>query len=171
MSVCMPLLAISCSTVLASAPNSAPAPDPTTIDGIITAVYDIISGGIGEARDWETFRTLYYPDAKVTHTQWDNGTSARAFPGNLQEWIDAVGYTKVRGFRETEIGRQVVEYGTIAHVFSTYEYSSDDGTMEGRGINSFQLYYDGERYWIMSVMWSPEDDTHPIPDRFLDPRR
>lgn len=152
---------------IAPAPAAPVAPDPTTIDGIISGVYELISGGIGEARDWETLRTLYYPGATMTHTQWGQDGKAIIVPGDLESWIAAVGYTEERGFHETEIGRQIVEYGTVAHVFSTYEYRTDDGTMEGRGINSFQLYFDGERYWIMSVMWSQEDDAHPIPGRFI----
>ncbi len=66
--------------------------------------------------------------------------------------INAVsGYTVERGFAEREIGREVVSYGTITHVFSTYEYTTEDESMYGRGINSFQLFYDGTRYWIMSA--------------------
>ncbi len=86
-----------------------------------------------------------------------------------EEHISAVsGYTVERGFTEREIGREVVSYGTITHVFSTYEYTTEDESLSGRGINSFQLFYDGTRYWITSIIWSQESPEHPIPDTFID---
>lgn len=143
--------------------------DVGSIDGIISAVYETLSGPIGEERNWDRNRSLYHPTARLTHSQWQpGGTQAMVMPMSHEDHIQAVsGYTVERGFYEVEIGRSVIEYGTIAHVWSTYSYTTEDGTMEGRGINSFQLYFDGTRYWIMSVIWSQEAPEHPIPERFI----
>ena len=86
-----------------------------------------------------------------------------------EDHINAVNdYTIEKGFMEKEIGREVVSYGTITHVFSTYKYTTEDKTMNGRGINSFQLFFDGTRYWITSIIWSQEAPEHPIPEKFID---
>lgn len=148
-------------------PNPA---DVSSVDAIISAAYDVLSGPIGQPRDWDRARSLFHPSARLTHTQWQpGGTTATIYPMTHEEHINAVnGYSVERGFTEKEIGRQVVSYGTITHVFSTYAYTTEDESMSGRGINSFQLFYDGTRYWIMSVLWSQESPEHPIPDQFID---
>ncbi len=143
--------------------------DVGTVDAIINAVYETLSGPIGQERPWDRNRSLFHPTARLIHTQWEEGGEAAIiFPMSHEEHIEAVsGYTVERGFYEKEIGREVISYGTVTHVFSTYEYHSEDGVMSGRGINSFQLFYDGSRYWITSVIWSQEAPEHPIPERFI----
>ena len=61
------------------------------------------------------------------------------------------------GFFETEIHRDVQQFGSMAHVWSTYESRQKaDGPVIDRGINSIQLYFDGTRWWIAAVMWQDE---------------
>lgn len=143
--------------------------DVSSVDAIITAVYETLSGPIGQERPWDRNRSLFHPTARLIHTQWKpGGEEAIIFPMSHEEHIAAVnGYSVERGFHEIEIGREVISYGTVTHVFSTYEYTSEDGTMAGRGINSFQLFFDGKRYWITSVIWSQEAPEHPIPAKFI----
>ena len=143
--------------------------DVSSVDAIINAVYETLYGPIGQERPWNRSRSLFHPTARLTHTQWRaGGEEAVIFPMTHEEHIEAVnGYSVERGFYEEEIGRQVISYGTVTHVFSTYSYHTEDGTMKGRGINSFQLFYDGKRYWITSVIWSQESPEHPIPVEFI----
>ncbi len=155
------------------APSPRPQADPAdvnSVDAIINAAYEVLSGPIGQPRDWDRDRSLFHPTARLAHTQWHpGGQRASIYAMTHEEHISAVsGYTVERGFTEREIGREVVSYGTITHVFSTYEYTTEDESMSGRGINSFQLFYDGTRYWITSIIWSQESPEHPIPDTFID---
>ena len=54
------------------------------------------------------------------------------------------------GFYKTEIARRVEHFGSIAHVWSTYESRRDPGDPEPfmRGINSIQLFNDGKHWCI-----------------------
>jgi hypothetical protein len=36
-----------------------------------------------------------------------------------------------------------------------------------RGINSFQLFNDGKRWWILSVYWQHESAEYAIPQKYL----
>jgi hypothetical protein len=74
------------------------------------------------------------------------------------------------GFIESEKARTVDEFGQIAHVFTTYEARKGSTTAEPfmRGINSIQLYNDGKRWWIVSVMWRAEDANLKLPARYLE---
>ena len=48
--------------------------DVATLDSIITAVYDGISGPAGKKRDWDRERSLYIPGARLIPTAMKAGT-------------------------------------------------------------------------------------------------
>ena len=146
-------------------PGTYPIPeDVTSIDGVVSAIYASISGGVGEPRQWDRFRSLFHPEARIWHTDGLNqGRADRPVPVSVEEYIGQVGYAERLGFRETEVHRTVQQFGTIAQVFSTYEYATEQGDMRGGGINSFQLFFDGLRYWVTSSTWSAETPTSEIP--------
>lgn len=76
---------------------------------------------------------------------------------------------KAEGFFEQEITRRVERFGAVAHVFSTYEsrHALDDPQPFVRGINSFQLFFDGHRWWVVTIFWDSERPGQPIPAEYL----
>jgi hypothetical protein len=83
-------------------------------------------------------------------------------PDGYQALADSV-LTAV-GFRENEIGRRTERFGTVAHAFSAYESLRFDETEPfSRGINSIQLFWDGARWWVVSVFWDAERPGLAIP--------
>src|SRR4029077_12736937 len=106
--------------------------DVESIDAIIAAAYDVISGPAGQKRDWNRERALFYPGARLIPTA--------SIPGrndvDLQPQIlDVEGYMaraeplfEKAGFYETEIAGRVERFGRIPHVWSTYEsrHNPDD---------------------------------------------
>jgi hypothetical protein len=88
-------------------------------------------------------------------------------------WYFKAGYFNENSFYEIELARRVERYGHIAQVFSTYESRSalDDEQPFARGINSIQLMHDGERWWVMSIMWDSESEGQPLPEKYLVSRR
>jgi hypothetical protein len=55
------------------------------------------------------------------------------------------------------------------HVFSTYEarQKADDPKPFMRGINSIQLFNDGKRWWVVSILWQSESPDNPLPEKYL----
>jgi len=127
--------------------------DVASIDAIIAAAYDGISGPAGEKRDWERERSLFYPGARLIPT---------AKPGANDDLAE-------HGFYEKEIARRIEQFGRIAHVLSTYEsrHNPDDPEPFMRGINSIQLFYDGARWWIVTIYWQHQSTEHPIPAKYF----
>ena len=142
--------------------------DLTTIDGVIEALYASISGEKGEERDWETFRALFVDDAKLIPT----GRSPQGELGHRfmtpEQYIENSGPWLVNnGFIEAEINRETDRFGHIAQVFSTYtSQNTAGGPLIARGINSIQLFNDGERWWVVNIYWSNESESNPIPDQY-----
>ena len=159
----------------ASNPSKANPADVSSIDAIIAATYDVISGPAGQARNWERERSLFLPGARLIPTSAKTGGNPPA--GKLEPQVyDVEGfiersreYVEKNGFYEKEIARRTEQFGSIAHVWSTYEsrYREDDLQPFMRGINSIQLFFDGDRWWVMSIYWQQEGPTASIPESYL----
>lgn len=147
--------------------------DVESIDAIIKALYDGISGAAGNRRDWARERSLFFPGARLIPVAIEPGVSDADLVPNI---LDVEGFiTRVEpffeksGFYEMEVARQTDQFGQLAHVWSTYESRRDPVDPEPfmRGINSIQLFYDGVRWWILNIYWQQENVRHPIPPRYL----
>ncbi len=151
-------------------PAAKPA-DVATPDAIMAATYDVISGPAAQKRDWARFQSLFVADARliaVGPKKTGTGYEIRGFsPEGYQKLADP--YFQKNGFYEREIARKSERYGNIMHIFSTYESRHDakDPQPFARGINSFQLFYDGARWWVVTIYWQEESHDVPLPKEFL----
>lgn len=145
--------------------------DVGSIDAIMKAVYDVISGDANQKRDWDRFRSLFHKDAKLIPSGKNpqTGVTMARFM-TPEDYVTRSGPVLERdGFHEREMARKVEQYGNIAHVFSTYHAfrKKDDKDPFMRGINSFQLLNDGKRWWVISIYWQAETPDNPIPAKYL----
>lgn len=154
---------------VSSAPAANPA-DVNSIEAILAAVYDVISGPAGKKRDWDRMRSLFIPGARLIPTgpRQAGGYGSRVL--SVEDYV--VRGNEIfdkEGFFEKEVARRVETFGNIAHVFSTYEarHSPDDAKPFVRGINSIQLMNDGKRWWIVTIFWQAEDEKNPVPEKYL----
>lgn len=162
--------------VLAQTPEPAPmssaaAPaDVASEDAIVAALYDVISGDVGVARDWGRFRSLFHPSARLTPSSGIRESVRDVRPVTPDEYIvRSEPFLVGQGFHEREIARRIERFGHIAHVWSTYDsrHSLSDPQPFARGINSIQLFHDGARWWVLSVYWQSETPQTPIPAQYL----
>lgn len=145
--------------------------DVASVDAIVAALYGVISGDSGVARDWDRFRSLFAPGARLIPVGQRQGGAAGARVLTPDEYVQASGpYLVSNGFHEREIARRSESYGQIVHAFSTYESRrrASDPQPFMRGINSIQLFNDGTRWWIATVMWWGETPATPLPARYLE---
>lgn len=141
--------------------------DVASIDGIIKAFYETISGAKGVPRQWSRDRTLYTPDIRFVAMSEQSG-KIRASVMNHTNYVNGSNeFFVTEGFTEREINRITRRFGNIAHVFSVYEFTTEDKKIKGRGINSVELFWDGSRWWISAVSWDEERPNNPIPKEFL----
>lgn len=152
----------------ATAQNSDPKYDLSTIDGTIEALYASISGEKGVERDWETFDMLFAEDSRLMPTGLSpdgdrvyRSMSPDDYKENSGPWLVE------NGFFEEEIHRETDRFGPIAHIFSTYtSRNTKGGDLIARGINSIQLFNDGSRWWVMTIYWAGETENNPIPSQY-----
>lgn len=161
------LFALTLSAPLAAQP-AAWQDDVKTIDGVMRAYYEVVSGPAGAAPDRARDEFLHHPDALI-------GMPVRGASGHeslvtmsLAGYYERAGGVREAAFYEWELARRIERFGMIAHVWSTYASSErPDGPPKSRGINSIQLYFDGARWWIMGWIYDRERPGTPIPDAYL----
>ncbi len=159
--------------------------DVASVESIVAAVYDVISGPAGQKRDWDRMRSLFAPGARLIPTSPVRPpgakpdaplTGSEPYAANA---LDVEGYVaraskffEGSGFFERETARRVETFGHIAHVWSTYEsrHNREDPEPFARGINSIQLMNDGKRWWVVTIFWEAETPRTPIPKEYLKSR-
>jgi hypothetical protein len=150
-----------------AAPAAAEA-DVASPEAIIAALYDVISGPAGQARNWDRFRSLFAPGARlIPAAPRPDGSAPSLSPEDYVQRTSAA-FLK-SGFFEREIARRAEAFGTVVHVFSTYESrrAREDEKPFARGINSIQLMKHAGRWWIVTVMWDQERADNAIPPKYL----
>jgi hypothetical protein len=152
-----------------AAPAARPA-DVASIDAILGALYDVISGPAGQKRDWDRMRSLFAPGARLIPTgrRPDGTYGMRTW--DVEQYVATAGASLEKsGFFEREIARRTERFGNVVHAFSTYESRRTlaDPTPFARGINSIQLWNDGQRWWVVSVFWEAERPDSQIPAQYL----
>lgn len=158
----------------ASAPvsTSAAAADVESIDAVVRALYASISGAAGESRDWQRVRSLFHRHHRMLPiVRTRSGMQAIAL--SVDDYVRRSGPMLERdGFFEQEIARQVLQFGDLAHVWSTYvaRRTPNDPQPFLRGINSIQLVREEGRWWVAQIAWEQEADAGPIPVEFLSGR-
>jgi hypothetical protein len=138
--------------------NEVRAEDVSSIDGIIRAYYQVVSGPAGQPREWGRDATLYIPGVRFVVFSKDKNGKTTAQSMTHQEFVDASDRAMVtKGF-----------YEGAAHVLSTAESSaSPSGPAQARSIDSLELYRDGMRWWIASAnVWELGSDES-LPAEFL----
>jgi hypothetical protein len=149
------------------------AADVQSVDGIVAALYDVISGDAGKPRDWDRMRSLFAPEGRLMAVGARPDSSFVLRGMSVEDYISRNSKAfATMGFFEREAARTTETFGQIVHVFSTYEsrHAPGDAKPFQRGINSIQLYHDGKRWWIVNVLWRAEDERLSLPERYLHSR-
>lgn len=142
--------------------------DVQSVDGIIAALYEVISGDPGAERDWDRFRNLFKPETRLLPTRKNPQGELILVSMTPEEYVKAFTSRVPTGFFERELHRVTETYGTVTHAFSTYETKEKkDGPVTNRGINSIQLFHDGKRYYVINIFWCAESMGFTLPDKYL----
>jgi len=147
-----------------------PAPKPEdvkSLDAILRAIYDVISGPSG-GRDWDRFRSLFLPQALFSEVNTGPDGEKVIMTWNVDEFVRDAGQVFAKDpFYEKAIVNRPESFGDVTQVFSSYESrrSPADKPFE-RGINSIQLLNDGKRWWVLSILWDTERKGNPLPEKF-----
>jgi hypothetical protein len=127
--------------------------DVSSIDGIIRAYYEVVSGPAGTAPDVARDRSLHHPEAWVAIAGADSAGQPMVRVITLEQY-HGDNRPRREGFWESETDRVVSRSGNMVHVWSSYASArTEGGEPYNRGVNSITLFHDGSRWWIMGWMF------------------
>jgi len=144
--------------------------DTKSVQNILDAYYDCISGPIGEKRNFERLKNLFYPEARLVYSNWsdETGKAYLLVFKTIDEFISKLGYLDKKGFYEHEVSNITHSFSSVTQVFSTYRFRVEDKSIpNGQGITSYDIFYDGDRYWILSMFWAAENQLYKVPEKYL----
>lgn len=142
--------------------------DVASVDAIIATLYNVISGEPNAPRDWARFKNLFKPEARLIPTRKDDKGELIIKALSPEEYVQLFKSRIPTGFFERELHRKTESYGTVTHVFSTYETKEKkDGPVTNRGINSIQLFKDKDRYYVVNIFWCAESMGFALPEKYL----
>lgn len=156
--------------------STARPPDVASPEALVTALYDVISGPATQPRDWDRFRSLFLPGARLVFIL-PTPSGDRLFNLTVDEFIQLAGpgYQSGAGFWEREIGTHADRFGNVAQVFSAYETRltspSPNSPVSERGINGVQTIQHQGRWWIANLVFDTESASKPIPPEYLSAAR
>ena len=152
---------------LAGKVPAAKAEDVKSMDAILAAIYDVISGPAG-GRNWDRFRSLFLPQARFTQVATGPDGSKMVLTWNVDEFVRDAGQVFAKDpFYEKAIVNRPESFGNVTQVFSSYaSRRSPTAKPFERGINSIQLLNDGKRWWVLSILWDSERAGNPLPAKF-----
>ncbi|MDP9122961.1 MAG: hypothetical protein M3O15_16580, partial [Acidobacteriota bacterium] len=144
--------------------------DTASPAALVKAYYESLSGPAGKRRDWNRFLSLFFPGALLLPAEGKghSGVMPRAFTPESYLLNTEPSMLK-DGYIEREIAQRTAGFGKIMHVLSSYRVLHADSDQKPfvRGLNSFQLFWDGRRWWIFDVVWQSETPQLTIPNEYL----
>ena len=140
------------------------AKDVKSIDAIINAYYDVVSGSSSEPWEFERDKYIHSNNAVITRLD-DNG---KAESHTLEAEYIPVGLSPREDFHEKELKRIVSKFGNIAQVWSAFEIRTNPEIASNiRGLNSIQLHYENGRWWIDSWTCEMESEKSSVVTEFM----
>jgi|CXWL01.1.fsa_nt_gi hypothetical protein len=139
-----------------AAPPAAKPEDVATQDSIIKSLYDVISGPAGQKRDWDRFRSLFAPNGRLTAVVKNSKAEWVAVGMTPDDYVNRSGKViEERGFFEKEVKRKIDNVQGMSMAWSDYEsrMKADDEKPFQTGTNAIQMYSDGKRWFLLSVLW------------------
>ena len=140
-----------------------------TPESTVDSFYSSISSNDENGLDWDLLKYTMHPEGRIISYEPDQNGAHNLNIFNSEEYIKKYrNYMERAGFYEKELFKKVTSFGAISHVLSGYaSYDNKSEKPLVRGINSFQLLNDGNRWWIINISFTRETPNNPIPEEFM----
>lgn len=140
------------------------AKDVKSIDAIINAYYDVVSGSSSDPWEFERDKYIHSENAVITRLN-ENG---KAKSHTLEAEYIPIALSPKEDFYEKELKRKVSKYGNIAQVWSAFEIRTDPEIESNiKGLNSIQLHYENGRWWIDSWTCEMASEKNALVTEFM----
>ena len=134
-------------------PPPAKSADVESIDAIMKAYYEVVSGPAGAVPDKDRDVSLHHPDHWIAIANTDANGKPTIQSMNIDGFYGDL-KPREEGFFEWETERVVHRHKNMATVWSHYATAKTEGGEPfNTGVNTITLWFDGSRWWIMNWMF------------------
>lgn len=139
--------------------------DTRSIEQTVNRTLELISTP-SDQQDWEAFRMLFLPAADLIVVS-DNSLGQKVVRSfTLEEFVRTMQRnTATTPFKEVQLKLKVDQYNGVAQAFQSYEVTM--GEKKHMGINSFQLVFEDQKWWIANIVWASDLNGVAIPEQFM----
>ena len=152
-------------------PEAAPAQDAddphASPEALIEHLYDLVSFPAHDLPDWDDVRATFIPEAVVILRTSREGSTTFSVDEFIEDWHVFIERDNVeaRGFTESIVNMETLEFGDIANVLVLYTSDFPDDERPPRpGVDSFGLIKKDGRWLIASVLNEIPTSSRPIPE-------
>jgi hypothetical protein len=151
-------------------PPPARAADVESPESIVRAMYQSVS--CLPAPDWERFKSLFFPGARLVHVRRSDESGGSVARGiSMDEFATRAAVTaEADKFTQRELAHKQLRYGDLVVFWSSYEARRSPANAPPlilRGVHAFQLVRSDGRWWIAEVAWENDLDAGPVPQEYL----
>ena len=146
----------------------APALAQDTPGEAVEALYAVISGPVGEVRDWDLFRSMFLEGAQMAVLAPTPEGEDRVVTLTIEDYVSRnAERLSEMGFTEAETRRQTHVYGGLATILSAYEATrADTGETIATGVNTIVLARQEGVWKVASLAWRSETEDWPVERAF-----
>ena len=143
--------------------------DVSSPEKLVEALFDAYSAKAGE-RDWERLRSLFYPTVglnMVIHPREGGGRDLGILPSHqdYRNWCEDM--LAVNNLFEWEFRKEIRQWGHMAHVVASVAVADEpNGEPFGYAMQNIQLYWDRNRWWVVSILVDLITPDNPFPPEF-----
>ena len=163
--------AIHAQTPAANPPIVVTCPSAATLDELVQAIDDAVSGPGN--KDRTCFRGLFTADARLIPIRVGDDGVVTPRTLTVDDWINLVAKRGSAIFYERQVKVSAESWDHMAHLWSTYETRTTpdgkppEGKVIDRGINSIQAIFDGKQWHIIQIVWQAQTPANPVPEKYL----
>lgn len=140
------------------------ADDPAIVQAL-AELYEVISFEEGADPNWNGLESVFHERARITRItpEGSDYLEPTSFLAMTRSMVELGAYTS---FYEFEVEREVRRFGNMAQVWSLYETRRNRRAAEplGRGINSIQLIFEGDRWRVLGLLWDEQQAERQPPE-------
>ena len=146
------------------------ADDREDVQAVVDGVYAVISGPVGQARNFDAMREMFLPDAIMGAVSPGETGQGSANTFSLEGYIErAGGFLVENGFTERATRTDITLYGELAYAKSAYEgVNGGTGEIMVTGVNFFTLFKVNGEWKVASLLWRAASEDWPPEAAFED---
>ncbi len=138
--------------------------DSDTLEAFGREVMRALSWSADNGPDWESFRTLFHPDARLV-------PAARpAAPIPVDTFIERMDAQResgsLRDFQEQQVSLRVHRFGNVANLFQTFRTIVNHGE-PGYGTSAMVWIRDEDTWKCITMAWDAQTNGKKIPEHYF----